>query len=357
MNKGRLPSLDGLRAISIALVIACHAVKVAKAALGRLPYGMGMIEDWGSVGVTTFFVISGFLITTLLCEEEFENGRINLRAFYTRRAFRILPAYWTYLLTMMLLAVSGSLAATPRMFGEAFAFVSDYIHLDPWVLGHSWSLSVEEQFYLLWPFLLLLAATRRARQIALVLIFAAPAARIATYLWAPELRPTITSVLHLRIDALMIGCWAALERRRDPRSATLAFLSRPAVALAASATAVFASPVLRHVAGDFVGVAICYSLEAIGACSAVLAAISHASSPVGRLLNWPPLVRVGVLSYSLYLWQQPWLNPEAGRPAWALPLLIAGAYVCAELSYRLVEGPALALRGRLWRSRPERAVA
>jgi peptidoglycan/LPS O-acetylase OafA/YrhL len=84
MNKGRLPSLDGLRAISIALVIACHAVKVAKAALGRLPYGMGMIEDWGSVGVTIFFVISGFLITTLLCEEGLENGRINLRAFYTR---------------------------------------------------------------------------------------------------------------------------------------------------------------------------------------------------------------------------------------------------------------------------------
>ena len=309
---------------------------------------MGLVEDWGSVGVTVFFVISGFLISTLLVEEESDQGGNNLRAFYTRRAFRILPAYWTYLAMMMLLALTGGLAASPQMFGKALLFLTDYLHLDAWMLGHTWSLSVEEQFYLFWPLLLLLLGTRGASRVALVLIVAAPAARIATYLWTPQLRPTITAVLHLRVDALMIGCWAALERRHQSKWIDL--LSRPAVGLFAAAAAVIGSPVLRHFAGDFVGVAVCYSLEAVAACSVILAAISHAQSPVGRLLNWRPLARIGVLSYSLYLWQQPWLNPEAGRPAWSLPFLILGAYVCAELSYRFVEGPMLSLRSRLSRS-------
>ena len=103
----RLPSLDGLRGISAAMVVLGHAEKLVK--VGRhLLFGAGVVDVWGPVGVTVFFVISGFLITRLLIAEQDESGAINLFRFYVRRALRILPAYWVYLSTIAVLASAGA---------------------------------------------------------------------------------------------------------------------------------------------------------------------------------------------------------------------------------------------------------
>jgi peptidoglycan/LPS O-acetylase OafA/YrhL len=356
MEKNRLPSLDGLRAVSIALVVVCHVVR-ALAEGRKLPYGAGMLRDWGSVGVTMFFAISGFLITTLLVAEQRDRGVISLRAFYFRRAFRILPAYWTYLAVAAALTMAGAFAVSAAGFATALSFTSDYRNAGSSILGHSWSLSVEEQFYLLWPITLVALGPGRARVLSFALVGAAPAARALTYVLDPALRPAISGMLHTRVDALMIGCWAALERGTGRRSEALAFLGRGDVAAAGAVVAVVVSPLLRHVLGDFFGVAVAYSLEALGACCVVLWAVDHRASFAGRVLNSAPLHRVGVLSYSLYLWQQPWLLPDWHWTPAGIALAVAGAYACAALSYRWVEAPFLQLRARIQAASRQRSPA
>ena len=352
-SKGRLPSLDGLRAISAALVVIGHAEQMLK--VGRhLPFGAGVIDAWGPVGVTVFFVISGFLITRLLLEERRESGTISLRAFYLRRTFRILPAYWTYMAVVAVLAFAGIVMAGTDSFARALFFATDYLHAGFWALNHSWSLSVEEQFYLLWPLALLTVGVMRARRLALFLVFAAPVVRVLTYYCTPQLRPAIAAMLHLRGDALMIGCWAALEQEARPASRVLKFLARPTTALCAAVYCVLLSAIVRRV--GLANAAVGYSIEALSACAVILWAIQNPGSVVGRILNSRPLVHVGVMSYSLYLWQQLWLAHETPTPVWMAPLLVLGAALCAEASYRFVEAPMLRLRPRLtfysWSSRP-----
>jgi peptidoglycan/LPS O-acetylase OafA/YrhL len=343
-SKARLPSLDGLRAISALMVVLGHAGKLIK--VGRhMPFGAGIIDVWGPVGVTVFFVISGFLITRLLLDERRQTGTIGLGAFYFRRTFRILPAYWTYLAVVALLASCGIAVADAGGFARALSFTTDYLNPSSWALNHSWSLSVEEQFYLLWPLALLVVGALRARRTALFLVVAAPVARALTYFCAPQLRPAITAMLHLRVDALMIGCWAALELESGRSARVLDFLSRPATALCSAVYCVLAAAAVRHV--PVAQVAVGYSAEAFGALAVLLWAIRHPASKAGRFLNWTPLAHLGVISYSLYLWQQLWLSHETATPLWQVPLLLAGAVLCAEASYRFIEAPMLQLRSKL----------
>jgi peptidoglycan/LPS O-acetylase OafA/YrhL len=326
------------------MVVMSHAEQMLKVGR-RLPYGAGVLDVWGPVGVTVFFVISGFLITRLLLEERRESGTINLRAFYLRRTFRILPAYWTYMAVVAVLALTGFVIAGKGSFARALFFTTDYLHAGFWALNHSWSLSVEEQFYLLWPLALLLVGATRARRLALFLIVAAPAVRVLTYQFTPELRPAITAMLHLRGDALMIGCWAALEQEARPASRILAFLARPATALCAAVYCLLLSAIVRRV--GLANAAVGYSLEALSAGAVILWAIRNPGSAVGRILNSRPLVHVGVMSYSLYLWQQLWLTHETPTPLWMAPLLVLGAALSAAVSYRFVEVPMLRWRPRL----------
>jgi peptidoglycan/LPS O-acetylase OafA/YrhL len=341
VDKKRLPSLDGLRAISAAMVVLGHAGKALH--VGRtLPFGAGVIDVWGPVGVTVFFVISGFLITRLLLEERNRTGAIDLRAFYLRRTFRILPAYWAYLAVVAVLAAAGVVVAGPIAFLKAIFFTTNYLNPGAWVVNHSWSLSVEEQFYLFWPFLLLLLGAFKARKTAIALLIATPLMRVITFLFIPDMRPAITSMLHLRVDALMLGCWAALELEEFGTSRVLDFLARPAVAIASAFYLVVVSCVMRR--AGIINCAFGYSLEGFCALSVITWGLRNADSAVGRVLNSKPFVHFGLISYSLYLWQQLWLSHETPAPVWSIPLQVAGAVLCAELSYRFVEVPMLKLR-------------
>ncbi len=149
-----LPTLDGWRAIAIALVLFTHV---------RLPGGaLQQISPYGAMGVHLFFAISGFLITNRLLED-----RSGLRAFYVRRAFRILPAAFLYLAVLFALGFVGGWIPlnAGQLWASAFFYRNYYVLPadQGWYTGHYWSLSVEEHFYLLWPALLLWLGTRRAR--------------------------------------------------------------------------------------------------------------------------------------------------------------------------------------------------
>lgn len=340
----RIPSLDGLRALSIALVIVGHVqtARIGEAASRSHP--LSVILGNGPFGVSVFFVISGFLITTLLLRELDRSDTISLRGFYWRRAFRILPAYAAYLAVVAALGASGHISVAPREFAAAATFTKNYTPWQSsWSLLHTWSLSVEEQFYLLWPTALLFAGRNRARRIAIGIILLSPIIRVANYAIFGGVQPGLWEMLHTRADALMFGCLGALEydsqsfRDRCLRAFPLLFALIPFVFVVQPLiTARFGGSLLYTVGYTFEGITILLSM---------LWVIEHPASVVGRLLNSRIVAHVGVISYSLYLWQQLMLDPAyfPGR----VPLCIAGIFVAAELSYHLVEQPMLRWRERL----------
>src|SRR5271170_4544592 len=201
----RLSGLDGIRAISITLVLVFHLT----ASAGLRPW------EAGAFGVDIFFVLSGFLITWLICGEEAETATISLRAFYTRRALRILPPAITYLAALVILA----------RFGWGSISLSDITHCLLFVrnlfggavtTAHYWTLSVEEQFYLLWPIAMVLLRTNRTRlKIASLLVLAAPFWRFVNYHWLGTAATINGARFDLRYDAILIGCCLALLRN-DP---------------------------------------------------------------------------------------------------------------------------------------------
>jgi peptidoglycan/LPS O-acetylase OafA/YrhL len=151
----RIPSLDGFRAIAILLVLFCHS-RLSKG----FPAGLTDVARLSEVGVTVFFVISGFLITSLLVAEDAKNGRINLRNFYTRRILRIFPVYFLFVAFIMLWGNIEKLGITNNNLLHAFTFTVNFDQNPNWFLGHFWSLGVEEQFYIFWPVILIVFRKR-----------------------------------------------------------------------------------------------------------------------------------------------------------------------------------------------------
>ena len=174
------------------------------------------------IGVATFFVISGYLITYLLRRESEQRGRISLRGFYYRRILRIFPAFYSYLIVIALLAPLGVVTTGAYALLAAGTFTINYWTLmqhNPaatadgyWFVGHFWTLSLEEQFYLLWPLTLVLCGLYRARWVALTLIVVSPVIRLATYYFWPAARDGIDVMLFTNFDALMVGGAIALIR-------------------------------------------------------------------------------------------------------------------------------------------------
>jgi peptidoglycan/LPS O-acetylase OafA/YrhL len=153
----RIPSLDGIRALSIAMVVAWHL-----SSSGSAPWlGQLWRIDSGNLGVRIFFVISGYLITSLLLAEHARTGTVSLRRFYFRRACRIMPAFYVFLGAMALAAALHLVPMSHAALLRAATYSSNYLGTG-WTLGHSWSLAVEEQFYLLWPSLIVLLGVRRS---------------------------------------------------------------------------------------------------------------------------------------------------------------------------------------------------
>jgi peptidoglycan/LPS O-acetylase OafA/YrhL len=354
----RIPSLDGLRALSIALVIVghCAATSGAPGWLDR-----PMFTSLGNVGVRIFFLISGFLITTLLLRDVDKYGRIRIGLFYERRALRILPAALSYIAVIWILYLDGMLdltfhntsrqnvpSAIPDLI-HALTFTANYQLDYNWYFNHLWSLSVEEQFYLLWPAALLLLGTGRAFAAACAILALAPLARLLMYAFGNVPEIALSREFQAVADALATGCLASMAYNRilaSPRGAKL--LAWPALPTGLGLVALgygvaFVSRPLSYLAGQ--------TSANLGIALVLLHLVTHPGRRAGRLLGSAPLVAIGTLSYSLYLWQEPFLYFRNSAWIGSFPQNVVFAVLAALASYFIVERPFLAIKDGLARAR------
>ncbi|MBK6512764.1 MAG: acyltransferase [Polyangiaceae bacterium] len=355
---GRLLGLDGLRAVSILMVMASHAAGTQLVGGSLVP--LGAAHQWGKVGVRVFFVISGFLITKLMLDEEVRHGSVSIKAFYVRRAYRILPAYAVYLGFLVALRFGFGVDIATNDLVHAATYTTNFDVERHWFVSHIWSLSVEEQFYLLWPVMFALGGRVWAFWTAVVACVVAPICRYLVVKALPvELDALVWQAAPAVADSIATGCLLAFARTADARAAAgplAALIERALVKTRATPLTYLFFPTAffsylledRPTVWTLVGV----SFSNVGFALVVDRAVSSQSDPLGRLLLHPWLERLGVLSYSLYLWQQVFLRQSyvSGPPAVAfvssLPVSLACALAAGAASYYLVEKPILRRRPR-----------
>jgi len=339
--KSLIPSLNGLRALSILLVITCHANIRDHFIQSNSPFSF--ITD-GLFGVNVFFVISGFLITTLLLKEEENNGRISIKKFYLRRALRILPAYYAVLLVYAILQWASVLRISPVSWITALTYTTLF-HPEGWETAHFWSLSTEEIFYLAWPFIF--SMSRSARTIfSILVVLYFPVLRLVHELWPSVEMGTLAG------DAIMWGCMFALWHepilkilnRMYSQCRAVLFLPFLGIFLLRVADNIHSHTLIFRILHSFFGTTLgCVADFCIGLI--ILISIHFTRNLWFAFLNLKWINQIGVLSYSLYLWQQLFFSPKIGALS-VFPLNILLMFMVAGLSYRFIEKPFLRLRSR-----------
>jgi peptidoglycan/LPS O-acetylase OafA/YrhL len=335
-----LPGLNGARAIAALLVIFHHWTPLLHS---NSPF-VGLFP--GPYAVIFFFVLSGFLITTLLLREEEREGSVNIRAFWARRLCRILPAFYVCLTLQAILIQS-----LPPDIIASFAYVSNYYQaMRGWgysVVEHSWSLSVEEQFYFLWPMAFLFFAGNRKvfKRSLLAGIVAVEVARFAgNHFGIPLLYRYFA--FEFRCDALMIGCYMAIKLKE------LAEVPKWMLNPALGAGLVVLFPLLmfpfkNRLLVDKVIAPFGYSLGAYASAVLIIQIVAYAP----RFLTNPVMNYLGSLSYSIYLYHVMLLDLTSHllgqvNTAAVVGLYVLGTIAAASLSHHLIEKPFMKLRQR-----------
>jgi peptidoglycan/LPS O-acetylase OafA/YrhL len=357
VGKGRILELDGLRAFAVAAVILYHLIFFARS----VPYPGWLSEivlTLGINGVNIFFVISGFIITMLLLQEQATHGKVNLAHFYIRRVFRIFPALLVYVGAILILRVLNLVSISYPNFAVSLLFLGNFSLFDSraWLLSHTWSLAVEEQYYLFFP--PLLVSLLRFRMGASTLLFGALYVLLAAASPydihrhdAPQgaLAAMASGLGHMRY--ILVGVLLALYRERAEAwlRKTPALLPIGCVLALVGSTFWHQPPLWFQSASAFIQPWLCGIL--------VLWFPTHPET--SALLRTRPVQWLGLASYSFYLWQQLFTGDMGSRKGALLasPVVsLVGLSVCATLSYYLVERFGISLGRRIassptWRSR------
>jgi peptidoglycan/LPS O-acetylase OafA/YrhL len=325
MNPGRLPQLDGVRAAAVVCVLAFHFIP-----------GIDRYIPLGSIGVRLFFVLSGFLITRLLLASRPSAFRPALKSFYIRRSLRIFPVFYLVLATawaMNIGPVRTTIGWHASYLTNAYLFERGSWHGS---ISHLWSLAVEEQFYLVWPWLILLVPLGWLPRMIVLMIGIAPLSRVLVGGPMNSVLPTSC------LDSLGAG-------------ALLAVTGRPLLHVAAGPL-LFAGGLLLH--SD---VLLDFGVSLSGAWI-VASAANGFQGVAASILLARPVVYVGTISYGLYL-VHGFMPFVLGRyvPGFVdLPLMVrvllltTGTFAIASLSWHLFEAPILSLKDR-WTRRPPAA--
>lgn len=345
---GYRPALDGMRAVAILSVMAFHA---------QMPF-----SKIGTLGVDIFFVLSGFLITTLLLQEWQQTGAIALRYFYLRRMLRLLPALYVLLFVWSIYIVvfmnPADAGADWNGVGYSLLYIANWATangISLGALGHTWSLGIEEQFYLLWPPILVVCLTKRFSQKAiggLVIALIGGAAIIRAVIWTnSHFFPRVYNGLDTRIDSLLVGCFTALILSWNwlpyfqQRKWWAGVLLGPALILGSYTATTWD----RDGAYTFLSYG-GFTVVAIGIALVILLLMQGRTSRLHMVLELPPLVWIGKISYSLYLWHFVIFSVVyyIGFPVLIKYGLDFGvSFACAAASFYLVEQPILRLKSRL----------
>jgi len=326
----RIPSLDGVRAIAISLVVMGHWAEVR--------FQSDVAGSFASLGRRIFFVLSGYLITMLLMKEYGKSETIDLRRFYVRRAYRILPAAIVFMVPVF--AIFWHELRWYHMAAAAFYVVNfDFSH--PWFLGHLWSISVQEQFYFLWPCALKKWQRRRVAIVIAAVAFA-PLYRVACHLL--QLHGRADETFPAVADILAIGCLLAFFGKKLPEIRTwwaaLMLLPVVLVPIYVGLMRFHITPVLLFLLWP----AMHFSIAGL---------LLHVVQRPYWILNVKPVAWLGKISYSLYLWQQLFAYGQHPRP-WYFVLF---AVVAACASYYLIEQPMLRVREQRLERRRVQALA
>lgn len=334
----RIPSLDGLRCVSISLVLLGHAAHTSN------PFGgdwFGPFEQFAGLGVHLFFVISGFLISNLLIREFEQRGDISVKAFYYRRALRILPPSYVFLGVVALAAEFKLTSVSVGDLQWAAFYLANY-HDGPWILGHLWSLAVEEQFYLIWPIVLAFCGPRRAARVAGGVCLLAPAIRTVEFYFLPSIYRG--SSLETVMDTLAAGCllaflWKWLQKQATYHRflASVWFWSVPVLAIVGCRVGTLFTSVWLPIGQTCLNLALAVIVER---------AVRYPDGRSGRFLNSRLVGLIGQWSYSIYLWQQIFLDRSSSRWINAFPQNVILALVSGLLSFYAVESVFLRLRQR-----------
>ena len=317
----KIPELDGLRAIAILAVLVTH-------------FSHQQVLVGGYLGVDLFFVLSGFLITSLLLSEE-RGGGVGLGNFYARRALRILPPLVASAVLALALGTISMEAALAALF-----FVANIVDVPMGAFVPMWSLSVEEHFYLLWPFLFIALGKHRPRFVAYAIL-----AIVATRIVLLSMKIGVYEQTYARADSLLIGCGTALLLAQRPPK--IAAWVAPATFAAVLAT--FALMPWR----SFPMMSFGFTILAF-VCAALIVSVLAHETFVNRLLRWPPMQYVGRRSYGLYVYHAPIfiaiqrlrVEGDAANVVWTTAAAVFATFAVAEISYRTIEAWARAWSAR-----------
>lgn len=346
---GRIPSLDGLRAVAVLLVILNH-LGVPHAPEGR--------------GILTFFVLSGFLITWTLLRESERCGDVSIRNFYVRRGLRIFPAFyvlWGLHFTITWLMQGKLSASACADYATAFFYVRNYrramsVHPHQY-LGHTWALSIEEQFYFIWPWFLRFFQKdlRRLTHILVAVIVAADVYRIVLFFKFHVSREWLNFTFDSRVDHLLVGCLLAVLLKRGVMQEFWAWMTgRIWISLIVFGLIV-ASIVLDGHYGLAYKFGVGFIVDPLLTAVLLVQVIVFANTRAWGWLNWSITRYIGRISYSMFLYQ-------AVTNYWATHLLknrsrfvvvaaaVSLALILGSISYYAIELRFLQLKTKFVRS-------
>lgn len=341
-----IPSLNGWRAIAVTLVILGH-LKVMLIPNDIL-YKILDNFVYPEFGVRIFFVLSGFLITTLLIKEIKKTGRINILNFFIRRFLRIVPALWLYLLTIAVLNHVFNFELTFSHFLGPLLYLNNFnIFPRSWIIGHTWSLAVEEQFYLIWPFIFYLLKNL----LFVCLFFIVYTSIVITIVYfKPQLSQVLLEPFLQPAAAIFTGAALAIIWSKNFYHINIRNYLKNYFFLL-SVLAILTIYILKHYGllslilysgGDTI-------LNLIVAYLIVFSIVKK-QGIVYTILNKKILVNIGLLSYSLYLWQQVFIIPAGAFTNWSryffFPFNILAIAVVAYFSHHYFEKPFLKLKQR-----------
>ena len=345
LSQNKIPSLDGLRAVAVLLVI-CYHMNVPFAPEGR--------------GVLTFFVLSGFLITWMMFKELERDGDISVRNFYTRRILRIFPAFYVFLIVQLAAQLVTRGKPSASMIADylsSFSFTSNYrFAMTPTVqhsLRHSWALAVEEQFYLLWPWVFV-AFQKNLRKLTFLLvaiILLVDVYRMALFFHFHVHDKWLNFAFDSRMDHILTGCLLAVLLKRGVLARYWNFLAVRTWASMVTLGLIILSIALRFQYNLAYKYAVGFVVDPLLTTILLVQVIAMGKTWLWRWLNWRVFRFLGQISYAMFLYHmlanKLVISLFGQRSLWVrVPAVVALSALLGAASFHLVERRFLRLKSR-----------